>query len=29
MADGLPRHAEMEPELEKLWVEAHGWTAVE
>ncbi len=25
MADGLPRHAEVAPEVEKLWVEAHGW----
>ncbi len=29
MADGLPRHAEGEPELEKLWVELDGWTAVD
>ncbi len=25
VADGLPRHAELEPELEKLWAELEGW----
>ncbi len=29
MADGLPRHDEGAPELEKLWVELDGWTAPE
>jgi hypothetical protein len=29
VADGLPRHAEGAPELEKLWSELDGWTAVE
>lgn len=26
MDDDLPRHAEGEPELEKLWVEIEGWS---
>ena len=29
VADSLPRHAEGAPELEKLWSELDGWTAVE
>ncbi len=29
IADGLPRHAEGAPELEKIWAELDGWTAVE
>ena len=29
MADGLPRHAEGTPEMDKLWVELDGWTAPE
>ncbi len=28
MADGLPRHAEGAPELEKLWAEYDGWQPV-
>ncbi len=29
IADGLPRHAEAAPEVEKLWGELDGWTAPE
>jgi hypothetical protein len=29
MADGLPRHAKGEPELEKLWTELDGGTEPE
>jgi hypothetical protein len=29
MADGLPRHAESAPELDKLWTELDGGTEPE
>jgi hypothetical protein len=29
VADGLPRHAELGPELDKLWVELEGWQPVD
>ena len=27
--DGLPRHAEGAPELDKIWVEMEGWSTPE
>jgi hypothetical protein len=29
IADGLPRHADVAPEVEKIWAELDGWSAPE